>query len=198
MISKSTFDNAMARLQAGDQQAAWEIFERFVDRLIALAESRLGKKLRRKIDPEDVVQSVFKSFFARQAKGQYHATSWDELWGLLAAITIHKCGHKIEHFSAARRDVSIEGSASFFTKRSHAAWEFAAREPTPAQALILNETIDALLRPLNERERQIVLLTLEGWTTTEIGSEVKCSERTARRVLNRVGRRLQEILNEQK
>jgi RNA polymerase sigma-70 factor (ECF subfamily) len=190
------FDDLMARLKAGDQQAARDVFERFVQRLIALAGSRLGGKFRRKVDPEDVVQSVFKSFFRRNAADQYELANWDGLWGLLAAITIHKCGHKIEHFQAACRDVAHEASSPLLTDQSRADWEAVAREPTPAQVAMLDETIVSLLHELDERDGQILLLVLQGWSTEEIGNEVRCSERTARRVLSRVRHRLEEVRDE--
>lgn len=189
--SENSFDDAMARLKGGDQQAARAVFERFVQRLIALAGTRLGGTLRRKVDPEDVVQSVFNSFFARHANDEFRAADWDGLWGLLAAITIHKCGHKIEHFHAACRDVGNEAS-SILTDESRSDWEFVARDPAPSQVLILNETIETLLHELDERDGQILVLALQGWSTEEIGNEIPCSERTARRVLNRVRRRLEE------
>jgi RNA polymerase sigma-70 factor, ECF subfamily len=196
MTESADFDDAMNRLRAGDQQAARQVFERYVQRLIALAGSRLGGKFRRKVDPEDVVQSVFNSFFHRQATDQYELATWEGLWGLLAAITIHKCGHKIEHFQAACRDVAIEASSPLITDESRHDWEAFAREPTPVQVAMLDETIVSLLRELDERDGQIFLLVLQGWTTEEIGNEVRCSERTARRVLNRVRRRLEEVRDE--
>lgn len=191
--SEYSFDNAMARLKVGDQQAARAVFERYVQRLIALASTRLGGRLRRKVDPEDVVQSVFNSFFHRQAADQYELANWDGLWGLLAAITIHKCGHKIEHFQAACRDVANEDSSPLLTDESRRDWEAVAGDPTPAQIAILDETIVGLLHELDERDGQIFLLVLQGWSTEEIGNEVRCSERTARRVLNRVRRRLEGL-----
>jgi RNA polymerase sigma factor (sigma-70 family) len=193
MTDASQFDGAMERLKAGDQQAAREIFERFVGRLIALAASRLGGKMRRKVDPDDVVQSVFHSFFARHKADQYELTNWDGLWGLLAAITIHKCGHKIEHFQAACRDVKAEESSAFLTGEAQADWVAVAGDPTPAQIAMFDETIVALLRDMGERERQIFLLGMQGWSTEEIGAEVQCSERTARRVLNRARETLEQI-----
>lgn len=193
MSDRFDFDSVMARLQAGDQRAAREVFDRFVQRLIALAGTRLGSKFRRKLDPEDVVQSVFQSFFARHVNDRYELTNWDGLWGLLAAITIHKCGHKIEHFQAACRDVATEDSASIVTDDSRFDWEAVARDPTPAQLAILDETIVSLLRDLDERDGQIVLLVLQGWSTEEIAREVRCSERTARRIVNRVCHRLEEM-----
>ena len=192
----NSFDDAMTRLRAGDQQGAREVFERYVQRLIALASVRLGAKLRRKVDAEDVVQSVFNSFFHRQRGDEYELTSWDGLWGLLAAITIHKCGHKIEHFQAAFRDVDDEASLPILTDESRSDWEAVARDPSPSQAAILNETIDGLMRRLDDRQREILALSLQRVENEEIAKTVKCSERTFRRTLELVRAFLLEMQNE--
>ena len=63
--------NLVARWRAGDQQAATELFSRYANRLIALARKRLSDKLAGHIDPEDVVQSVYRSFFADAREGRY-------------------------------------------------------------------------------------------------------------------------------
>ena len=49
----------LARWKAGDEAAATEIFDRYVQRLAGLARSRLSEKLRRRVDAEDVVQEAF-------------------------------------------------------------------------------------------------------------------------------------------
>src|ERR1700679_4129725 len=54
----------LARWRAGDQQAATEMFHRYANRLILLARSRLSPRLSHRVDPEDVVQSAYRSFFA--------------------------------------------------------------------------------------------------------------------------------------
>src|SRR5580692_11428902 len=93
-----SFDTVMQRLRAGDDEAAADVFRRFADRLIGLARSRLDERLRQKVDPEDVMQSVFKSFFRVQADGKLDLANWDSLWALLTVITLRKCGHRIEYF----------------------------------------------------------------------------------------------------
>jgi len=193
-----SFHAAMARLKTGDQRAARDIFERFVNRLIALAGTRLGGRLRRKLDPEDVVQSVFNSFFARQTNDPFQVANWDGLWGLLASITIHKCGHKIEHFQAACRDARAEISSTPMTREQVADWEAVAGDPSPSQIAILDETVLALLDTLDERDGQIFMLCLQGWSTDEIADEVKCSERTVQRILDRARRRLESELTDEK
>lgn len=71
MSEEPSFARLLTRLREGDEGAAEEIFREYSARLIALARSRLGDRLRAKVDPEDVLQSVFRTFFLRYAGGQY-------------------------------------------------------------------------------------------------------------------------------
>ena len=85
MSPDESFDALMARLRARDEAAASLVWDRYVRQLISLARSHLNTLVRRKVDPDEVVQSVFRSFFLRQAAGQFDLTGWDGLWGLLAS-----------------------------------------------------------------------------------------------------------------
>src|SRR5207302_11053184 len=98
----------MAALRRGDDAAAQVVFERYARRLIGLAATRLPERIRSKVDPEDVVQSAFRSFFLRQANGRIDLDDWDGLWTMLTVITVRKCGHRLEQLQAARRDVRRE------------------------------------------------------------------------------------------
>ena len=60
------------------------VFRQFANRLIGLAHAHLDTALRQKVGPEDVAQSVFRSFFRRQADQPYDLESWDGLWSLLS------------------------------------------------------------------------------------------------------------------
>src|SRR5205823_4289317 len=108
MADETSFAEMMERLRLGDGPAAAQIFDRFAGRLVGLARSRIHGLLRQKVDPEDIVQSVFRSFFLRQSEGRMEVGSWDSLWGLLVVITLRKCGRCVEYFHAARRDIHRE------------------------------------------------------------------------------------------
>ncbi len=84
------------------------IFHRFVHRLTALASRQFDARFQAKADPEDVVQSVYRSFFLRDERSPFDLSDWDSLWSLLATITIHKCFDKRSYWLAARRDVGRE------------------------------------------------------------------------------------------
>lgn len=182
----ASVDLLIESLKANDPRAAEMVFQRFSAQLVGLAQQRLGWRLNRKLDPEDVVQSAFKSFFRMQASDELAFENCDALWGLLSLITIRKCGHRIEHFRAACRSVDAERSAVQHVgdvDASRADWEAVARDPSPSQAMMLTETIDELLRPLTERDRRIVTLALQGSTVPQISQEIDRSERMVQRVL---------------
>jgi RNA polymerase sigma-70 factor (ECF subfamily) len=184
--SEASFEELMGRLRAGEEAAAGAIFHRFAHRLIALARSRLDGVVRKKIDPEEVVQSVYKSFFVRFADGQFELEGWDSLWAVLTVLTVRKCGHQIDYFRAARRDVYRELTPPPLSEDSHASCEAIAREPAPEEAAVLTEMVEGLMRTLDGRNREIVTLSLQGNKPAEIAQEVGCTERTVQRVLQRV------------
>ena len=190
-----SFAGFLARLRARDDTAARELFERFARQLIALARGRFDGGLRHKVDPEDVVQSAYKSFFARYGAGTLDAVNWDSLWGLLTLITLRKCAERVAYHRAQCRDAAREVAAPAAEERS--AWlEPLGREPTPLEAAELSETVDRLLAALDEDERPVLELSLQGYTTREISEQLGRAERTVRLLREVVRRRLERMQNE--
>jgi RNA polymerase sigma-70 factor (ECF subfamily) len=186
-----SFPEFLARLRAGDSDAAGELFQRFAHQLIHLARRQFGSALRHKVDPEDVVQSAYKSFFARYGDGKLEAVSWNSLWGLLMLITLRKCAERVAYHRAACRDVARELSTPVAPEEAGPWLEALSREPTPLEAALLNEAVEQLLGGLDEDERQIVELSLQGHTTQEISERLGQPERTVRRMRERVRNRLE-------
>src|SRR5688572_26480006 len=108
MASSASLSELVRRLRKGDDTLASELFQRYARRLIGLARSHLDSQLRQKVDPEDVVQSVYKSLFRRLETEQVEAPNWDSLWYLLTVMTLRKCANQAEHLHAAKRDVRRE------------------------------------------------------------------------------------------
>jgi RNA polymerase sigma-70 factor (ECF subfamily) len=194
MSPDDSFAVLLARLRAGDERAAELLVCEFTTRLLALARSRLQAALRGKVDAEDVVQSVFKSFFVRQAAGQFELTSRDGLWGLLARLTVRKCTARARYFRTEGRDVHREVSAPA-ADPDGAEWEALAHEPTPEEAAVLTETVELLVRELGNRG-EILVLALQGEPVATISAQLGCSERTVYRVLEIVGKRLKHMHDE--
>lgn len=193
MGASSSFADLMGRLRAGDQDAAREVFDRFVQSLVSLARRQFDAVLRRKVDPEDVVQSAYKSFFLRFGEGKLHVRDWDNLWGLLTVITLRKCFDRVEYHQAERRDVRRESPAQPAGDGAEPWWEAIAREPTPDEAAVLAETVEGLLRDLTPDERPVLEMSLQGYTTAEIAAALGRPERSVRRLREQVRKRLERM-----
>ena len=73
----------MERLSSGEDDAAREVFHRFAGRLVVLARRQFNRRLSHRVDPEDLVQSAFISFFVRHRRGGFRLDDWDDVWSLL-------------------------------------------------------------------------------------------------------------------
>jgi len=161
-------------------------FERIRRRLIGLARAHLGDRLRQKVDPEDVVQSVYKSALVRYTDATVTSEDWEALWGLLTLMTIRKCADRVRYHHAECRDLHREANACSGA-RSASSWQQAQdREPAPDEGLILAEIVEELLAGMSESERAIVELTLQGYSTEEISQQLGRAERSVRRIRQRV------------
>src|SRR5262245_10647873 len=190
-----SFAKWLSELQAGDDAAARELFGRFTHQLITLALRHIDAGLRHKVDPEDVVQSAYKSFFVRYGTGKLNVVNWNSLWGLLTLITTRKCAERAAYHRAGRRDAAREVSPPGGDEQ--APWlEPFGREPTPLEAAVLTETVEQLLAGLDEEERPILELSLQGYTTREISERLGRAERTVRLLREGVRHRLERMQRE--
>jgi hypothetical protein len=104
------FDDLMARHRSGDDVSETLVFHRDVRRLIVLAARQFDAWMRDRADVENVVLYAYNSRFLRNGRGEFDLTErdelceWDELWSLLAVMTLRKCTKRRKHLCAARRD----------------------------------------------------------------------------------------------
>jgi RNA polymerase sigma-70 factor (ECF subfamily) len=193
MADAETFARLMARLRTGEDAAAREVFERFAARLIATARGRFNRLLARKVDPEDVVQSAFRSFFVRHRAGKLDVGGWDGLWNLLTVITLRKCADRAGYFLADRRNVAREASGPDGEDGSRAWLAALDRQPRPEEAVMLAEAVECLFRDVSAHERPVLELSLQGYTAPEISLRLGRAERSVRRLRERIRKRLERM-----
>jgi len=163
--------------QAGQSDAATAIFDRYVARLIALARSRIGPKLKRRIDAEDVVQSAYRSFFVHAKKNEYQLAESGDLWRLIASITLNKLYSQVEKQTAAKRSIDREESAD------SVAYNAISPEPTAAEVVAVLEQLHLATKGLSADELFAITASLQGQSVAEISVSLKKSDRTIRRLL---------------
>ena len=198
MASNESVAVLMTRLRSGEGAAEREVFVRFAGRLAGLARRHLDARMAAKVDPEDVVQSAYKSFFLRQRDGAFEVGSWDGLWGLLTAITLRKCADRAAYYRARKRDVTREAATGAASDGGPAVEVALDREPRPDEAAALAETVEALFRAVDDPdERAILELSLQGHTAAEISARLGRAERSVRRLRERIRKRLERMQAEE-
>jgi len=157
-----------------------DLVERYTARLLQVARRKLPERMRGRLDPEDIVQSVFRSFFGRLKGGEFSFEDSHDLWRLLTVMTYHKVQNTIKHHQRGRRDVRREKAPD----ASEGA--LAIETPGPEDVIILYECLERLIGGLPAEYHDIVTLRLEGNTIAEIAKKVSYSQRTVLRVLGNV------------
>ncbi len=179
----------MRRLRLGSEGAAAQIYLRYGHRLRALARAQSSRELARSIDAEEIVQSVFGSFFRGARKGLYDVPAGEELWRLFLVIALNKIRAKGAYYQAAKRAARLTLHGSALMRR-------AAGNDDSAAFTCLKLTIDETLEALPEEHRDLVLLRMEGYDVAEIAERLGRSRRTVERMLQYARKRLSSRLDE--
>jgi RNA polymerase sigma factor (sigma-70 family) len=189
MPQDASFLKLMERLKTGDAEACAVIFRRYGHRLIALAGRKLSAANRAVVDGSDIALSVLKTFFHRHKDDPFDLDNEGALWGLLVRITLRKCYKSNQKI--ARRDPKGKGMDELSV-----ASELPDPAPTPAEAIILQETVTELLGDLDEESREICVLRLQGFQGREIAERINRTKETVSRKLSRIRKRLHKLLPE--
>jgi RNA polymerase sigma-70 factor (ECF subfamily) len=178
----------VARWRNGDQEAASQLFERYAHRLAALVRGRLSARFAQRLDAEDVVQSAYRSFFGAVREGRFAIERGGDLWRLLVVMALHKLQHQVRHNSAEKRAVVREQNDVPHDQRLV---DLIAHDPSPIEAVALTDQLEEVMRQLDPLHRRMLELRLQGHDWAEIAAATQRTQRTVRRVLERVKERLQ-------
>lgn len=191
MTESVSFRKLLEDVIAGEETAAARIVEEHTDGLVRVARQRIGKKLGQRVDAEDVLQSVYRSFFGRLQDGQYEINTGRDLWNLLVRMTLNKICRQAQFHQAQKRDMDQEEVVAQQSAQVPLADLARTEEPDPHDAAMLIEEVEVLLSGLKEQDRSLVELRLQGYTTSEISKETGRPERSIRRILERLKEKLE-------
>ncbi|MFO0810204.1 MAG: sigma-70 family RNA polymerase sigma factor [Gemmataceae bacterium] len=182
----------LLRFQGGQGDAATELYLRYAERLHALVKAQRGDDLAVRVDPDDVIQSVFRTFFRRAAEGQYEVPEGDDLWKLFLVIALYKVRDVAAYHRAEKRDVRRTASGA---ELDHAA-PTDGRDETAVAALRM--VIDEILARLPGSHRQIVELRIEGHDVAEIARRAGRAKRSVERILQEFRERLSAEIRDER
>jgi RNA polymerase sigma factor (sigma-70 family) len=170
----------LSRLRAGDAKAAEWVWSECYPKLAQVAQRRLSRHLVA-ADGEDVAASAMRTFYRRMSMGQFPSIAdVHDLWALLTTLTVRKANDLRKREYASKRD-------SARTTRDHDLLQgIPVNAPTAEMLAYFGETLERLLDPLDEQQRDVLLLRLQGLRNDEIASQVGISQRTVERWISQV------------
>jgi RNA polymerase sigma-70 factor (ECF subfamily) len=175
----------LVRLRGGQQDAATELYLRYAQRLRILVRSRCSSQLARRVEPDDIVQSVFRRFFHHVLQGDYNVPPGEELWGLLLVITLNKIRTEETFHRAGKRDMRLS---------SQTGYPVGLESKTVDDSALLEVSVDDTLSQLPSSHRILVELRIQGHEIAEIACQTGRSKRTVERILQEVRQRLRQLL----
>lgn len=191
-------DHGSAGERALDRETLAVFIEERRAPLLAYIERQLGAALRRKIEPEDILQEVAADAL-RSVPGCSPAS--DELFGWLCQVAERRIidAHR-RYFGARKRDASKEVPLAPAGQESRAGlidWLIASMT-TPSQAYSRNQReqkLHAALETLPPEHRELLRLRyVERMQTKDIARQLGKTDGAIRVTLTRLLRRLQQML----
>jgi RNA polymerase sigma factor (sigma-70 family) len=190
--TQPTSDHSLLRrFRRGSQDAATQLYVRYVHRLRALVRAKCSSQLSRRVEPEDIVQSVFRRFFRRVLQGDYDVPPGEELWGLFLVIALNKIRAEEAFHRAGKRDVRL-------TLADGEAERLLAARPGEDEVAYaaLQLTVEEALERFSPQQRLMIELRIQGYEVAEIARQTCRSKRSVERALQEVRTGLRALLEE--
>ena len=181
IVPVPTDHSLWARVRDGSQEAAGLLVHRYSQRLLALTRAKTGPELQARVDVEDIVQSVFGSFFRGAKRGIYTAPDGEELWGLFLVIALNKIRAKGTHHRAAKRDVRRTVNEGIAEPDEGSGFDPPSDDASAY--LLLRLVVDEVLAAIPDTHRDVVRLRIDGYEIAEIAEKSGRSKRTVERIL---------------
>lgn len=175
-MDQSQFEQFVRQLREGyaAESVLVELYEREIKRIchIQLRENHLT----RLIEPEDICQSVFRTFFRRLRKGDIRLESAEKLQSLLLTIARNRIAALGRHENFVRMlPVSPDGLSDQTDSR-----------PSQTASVEAFDLAEQVRRHLTLEERELLDLRLDGFTWEEISAQVGGTAEARRKQFARI------------
>jgi RNA polymerase sigma factor (sigma-70 family) len=178
MEDSQGFSLLLGQAQAGSDQAARDLVDRFGPFILRVIRNRLDERLRNVFDSADFSQAVWASFFALPTQ-KYHFQEPGDLIRFLEQVARNKVVDQVRRRLGTkahpiRREIPLENSQNAIAPMATASQEAIAREQWRI----------ALAKQPHHQE--VLSCFRAGFSQKEIAERIGISERTVRRALRRL------------
>lgn len=146
-----------------------------MDRLVAFANSRLGEKVQRYVDGEDIAVMAFSNFFEKTPTDFEKLVNRNDLWQVLSSLAARRAVDCIRRESSKKRGF---GETLIDYPLDQAA---AIEKPVDYDVLLAEEVESCISALPTDVLKQAAVLRMEGLENREIAKHLKLSLRSVER-----------------
>jgi RNA polymerase sigma factor (sigma-70 family) len=178
------FFDLLARARQGDEAAAAAIVEKYGPDVLRVVRRHLAAETRRMLDSADLVQSVWRLFFAHELQAHDFADD-RELRRFLLRMSREKVHDANRRYLDSQR-VNVRKVHSLEELSSAVKERLQDPGPSPSETAEAKEALEILLATMTPRQVGILVMLLDGYSHQEIAEEIRCTERTVQRAIERI------------
>ena len=193
MESTHSITQYIEDLKQGDPDAAQQIWERFLERLIRVADRKLKGSPRKAMNEEDVVQVAFAQFFKQVQDGRFsRLDDRGDLWQILVMLVDRRAKDQIRKQITIKAGGGKVGTETVFivldnSRVDQGIAKVPDASPTPEMAVEFTEQFKELMAGLQDDSyRQIAMLKMQGYKVAEIVEATGLPLRTVERRLKKI------------
>lgn len=181
-------------LRRSDSEIQHEFYYRYQGALHLIVRRRMNPAFLRRFDSDDVVQSTLRTFFRRVQTGDFEMLQAERLWNLLCAIALTKLREKLRFHSRMRRAIQRECSLQQTDGAMDPGAGLSVPDDSPSQEIDFADAFEAILLSLDEKDRLLIDLRLQGRSNQDAAVDLGVSERTVQRMLIRLAETFETVL----
>ena len=185
-ISQADFADLLRRA-AHDPAAQEQLCQHYAAKVRIVARVLLGPALRPHFDSLDLVQSVHRSLLMGLQSDKFDISTPEKLIALASTMVRRKVARK---WRRQRRQVRVGAGGSESLAQTLSS--LSSTEADPAAAAQYNDQLQRLCENLNETERRMLELRLEGYTSGEVAEQLGLHAVALRVRWTRLRKRLQD------
>lgn len=183
------FADTLRRAAAGDAAALQKLVAEYEPKVRVVARVLLGPALRPYLDSADLAQSVHLSIVAGLRDDRFKLTGPDDLIGLAVTVLRRKAAKQWRHLQRQRR-LSGDGGDRAKEDISGTLAALSSGGTDPAADAQFRDQLAHLCAQLDDAEKRVIDLRLDGFTPAEIADQIGISRVALRVRLTRLRQRL--------